>query len=105
MKVERLDQLKTIVDAGAALSHDDCAALITELWRLKSALAGKTIEADYLRASVDEGKRDLEAATVTHQALRREFEAQKALHGVSHCDLEKRWSNCAIRIRRRDGKI
>jgi hypothetical protein len=104
MNVERLNQLKTIVDAGEALSHEDCGALIAELWRLKSALAGKTIEADYLRASVDEGKRDLEAATVTHQALRRKFEEQKALHGVAQCELEKRWSNCAMRIRRRNGQ-
>src|ERR1700689_2100166 len=102
MKLERLEELKASVDAGAALTHDDCAALIAELWRLKSALAGKAIEADYFRASGDEGKRDLEAATVTHQALRREFEEQKALHGVAHCELEKRWSNCAMRIRRRN---
>ncbi len=101
MKVERLDQLKTIVDAGEALSLEDSAHLLGEVWRLKTALAAKSMEADYLRMSNDENMRDLAATAGALRALQVEFEQHQALHGLAKCDLENRWSNCAVRMRKR----
>jgi|ERR1700739_2645819 hypothetical protein len=104
MNVERLEQLQKTVDAGEALRPDDIAALLAEIWRLRTSLSAKSIEADYWRTSTEESKHDLDNATAALRALRLEFDEHKAQHGLVKCDLENRWSNCAVRMRKRARK-
>ena len=101
MNVEKLDQIQRSINSGEAVSREDSSALVAEVWRLRTALSAKSIEADYWRMSTEDSKRELEAAVEAKQALQLEFDQHKALHGLVKCDLENRWSNCMIRMRKR----
>jgi hypothetical protein len=101
MKVERLEELQQDVNRQRPLNIQDCAALIGEVWRLRAALTAKDIEVSYLRDSQDRLKADLDRMAETARLLQADNDQLKAVHGLPHCHLENRWSNCAVRMRKR----
>ncbi len=112
MKIERLEELQQDINRQRSLSIQDCAALIGEVWRLRTALTAKELEVSYLRDGQDELKAELDRMAETTRLLRedndqlkavlREDNDQlKAVHGLPNCYLENRWSNCAVRMRKR----
>lgn len=101
MKVERLEELQQDINGQRSLSIQDCAALIAEVWRLRAARAAKDLEVSYLRDSHDQLKADLDRMTETARLLRADNDQLKAVHGLPNCYLENRWSNCAVRMRKR----
>jgi hypothetical protein len=102
MKIERLEELQQDVNGQRSLSLQDCAALIGEVWRLRTALTAKDLEVSYLRDSQDQLKADLDRMTETTRLLRADNDQLKAVHGLPNCYLEDRWSNCAVRMRKRN---
>jgi hypothetical protein len=102
MKIERLDELQQDINELRSLSVEDCAALIAEVWRLRAALAAKDLEVGYLRDSHDQLKADLDRTAETIRLLRADNDQLKAVHGLPDCFLENRWSNCAVRMRKRN---
>ena len=101
MKIERLEELQQDVNGQRALGLQDCAALIGEVWRLRAALTAKDLEVSYLRHSQDQLKAELDGMTETTRLLRADNDQLKAVHGLPNCYLENRWSNCAVRMRKR----
>jgi hypothetical protein len=102
MKVERLEELQQDVNRQRSLSNQDCAALIGEVWRLRAALTAKDLEISYLRDNQDELKAELDRMAETTRLLRADNDQLKSVHGLPKCDLENRWSNCAVRMRKRN---
>jgi predicted RNase H-like nuclease (RuvC/YqgF family) len=99
--VDKLNELQQMLDEGRPLDQAQCAMLIAEIWRLKTVIAGKTMEA---RAAHDEARElelSLDRARMENENLRRELEDTKEIHGLPACDLENRWSNCAVRMKKR----
>ncbi len=101
MKIERLEELQQDINSQRSLSIQDCAALIGEVWRLRAALTAKDLEISYLRHSQDQLKADLDRMAETTRLLREDNDQLKAVHGLPNCYLENRWSNCAVRMRKR----
>ena len=102
MKVERLDELQQDINRQRSLSIQDCAALIGEVWRLRAALTAKELEISYLRDGQGQLKAELDRMTETARLLRADNDQLKAVHGLPNCFLENRWSNCAVRMRKRN---
>ena len=101
MKIERLEELQQDINGQRSLGLQDCAALIGEVWRLRAALTAKDLEVSYLRHSQDQLKAELDGMTETTRLLRADNDQLKAVHGLPNCYLENRWSNCAVRMRKR----
>ena len=101
MKIERLEELQRDINGQRSLSIQDCAALIGEVWRLRTALTAKDFEVSYLRHSNDQLKAELDRMAETTRLLRADNDRLKAVHGLPNCYLENRWSNCAVRMRKR----
>lgn len=101
MTVEKLDELQQKLEDGQPLDPGQCAKLIAEVWRLKTVIAGRTIEARTARDEVRELEVSLETARVENETLRCAVQELTDIHGLPACDLEKRWSNCAVRLRKR----
>jgi hypothetical protein len=102
MKVERLEELQQDVNRQRSLGIQDCAALIGEVWRLRAALTAKDLEVSYLRDCHDQLKEDLDRMAETTRLLQADNDQLKAVHGLPNCYLENRWSNCAVRMRKRN---
>ena len=102
MKIERLEELQQDVNGQRSLRIQDCAALIGEVWRLRTALTAKELEVSYLRDGQDELKAELDRMAETTRLLREDNDQLKAVHGLPNCYLESRWSNCAVRMRKRN---
>ena len=101
MKIERLEELQRDINGQRSLSIQDCASLIGEVWRLRTALTAKDFEVSYLRHSNDQLKAELDRMAETTRLLRADNDRLKAVHGLPNCYLENRWSNCAVRMRKR----
>jgi hypothetical protein len=101
MKVERLEELQQDINSQRSLNIQDCAALIGEVWRLRAALTAKDLEISYLRDSHAQLKEDLDRMAETTRLLQADNDQLKAVHGLPNCYLENRWSNCAVRMRKR----
>jgi hypothetical protein len=101
MKVERLEELQQDVNGQRSLSIQDCAALIGEVWRLRAVLSAKDLEVSYLRHNNDQLQAELDRMAETTRLLRADNDQLKAVHGLPNCYLENRWSNCAVRMRKR----
>lgn len=101
MKVEKLEELQRDIDAQRALPLEDCAALVGEIWRLKTAITAKDIEINYWRDGHGQLKTELTNMAEANQLLHTEIDELKAIHGLPVCELENRWSNCAVRMRKR----
>jgi hypothetical protein len=101
MNVDKLEELQSTIDAQRALPLEDCAALVGEIWRLKTAMTAKDLEINYWRDGHGQLKHELAGMTEANQALRSEVDELKSIHGLPVCELENRWSNCAVRMRKR----
>ncbi|HVN91069.1 MAG TPA: hypothetical protein VMT61_14750 [Candidatus Binataceae bacterium] len=100
MLIEQLNELEQRLAAGEHLDNSECAALLAELWRLKTSVASKVIERD---VALDESSRlqaALNEANATIVELRSELELLKAIRDLGTCPLENRWTNCAVRMRK-----
>src|SRR6202171_1297325 len=53
MKIERLEELQQNINALRSLNPEEGAALIGEIWRLRTAQAGKELEVSYLKDGHD----------------------------------------------------
>jgi hypothetical protein len=101
MNVDRLEELQQIIDGQRALSLEDCSALVGEIWRLKTAMTAKDLEINYWRDSHEQVKGQLANVTQANELLQDEVNELKNIHGLPVCELENRWSNCAVRMRKR----
>jgi hypothetical protein len=101
MLVEQLNELQQKLATGQSLSDAECLALITELWRLKASLASKMLERDVAREEAVHVQTALDEANAALESVRQELEELKGVGDLKACPLENRWSNCAIRKRKR----
>jgi hypothetical protein len=101
MKIEKLEELHQSINAQRSLNLEECAALIGEVWRLRTAQAAKDLEVSYWKDSHERLMAELDRVTEANRLLQAENEQLKSIHGLPHCDLENRWSNCAVRMRKR----
>lgn len=95
---EELKQLQQRIVSGDLPDVMQINALVAELWRIKTLIRGKTIELDAARAEAAELEQILELLIVENDALRTEVEKLKTIQSLRSCQLEGRWSNCAVRI-------
>ena len=98
--VEALDDIQKALDTGEAPQVGQCEALLAEIWRLKTVLTARSIERQAARDEVLQLEGQLRAVVEQNEVLRRELEQLKALHGLPVCELEGRWSNCAVRMKK-----
>jgi hypothetical protein len=105
MKIEKLEKLQQDVNAQRLLGLEDCAALIGEVWRLRTANTAKELEVNYWQDRHNDVSAELSRMNEADQLLRADIDALKAVHGLPRCDLENRWSNCAVRLRKQSGVI
>ena len=100
MTVDELNELQQLLDQGHALDASQCAALLAEVWKLKTVNSSKAIEARVAREEADQITTGLSAVRAENAALRRELDQLTALNGLPGCELETRWSNCSVRMRK-----
>ena len=100
MKIERLEELQQSVNALQSINSEEGAALIGEIWRLRTAQAGKELEVSYLKDGHDRLEAELDRLREANRLLQAENDHLKKIHGLPKCDLENRWSNCAVRMRK-----
>jgi hypothetical protein len=101
MKIERLEELQQSINALRSINPEEGAALIGEIWRLRTAQTGKELEVSYLKDGHDRLKAELDLMSEANRRLQAENDQLKSTHGLPKCDLENRWSNCAVRMRKR----
>jgi regulator of replication initiation timing len=101
MKIERLEELQQNINALRSISPEEGTALISEIWRLRTAQTGKELEISYLQDGYDRLKAELDHMSEANRHLQVENDQLKSIHGLPKCDLENRWSNCAVRMRKR----
>ena len=100
MTVDELNELQQLFDQGGVPDGRQCAALLAEIWKLKTVNSSKAIEARVAREEADQITAALNIARAENTALRLELEQLTALNGLPGCELETRWSNCAVRMRK-----
>ena len=100
INVEELNDLQQQLKAGHSVQAGHWDALIAELRRLKTVISGKTIEADAAREQARELETLLEALVDENEKLQAEIDELKSVHGLPICQLEGRWTNCAVRMRK-----
>jgi len=100
MNIEKLEELQRDVNAQRLPGIEDCSALIGEVWRLKTAMTAKDLELGYWRDGYGRLEAELRNMAEVNQALNTEVNQLKSIHGLPRCDLENRWSNCAVRMRK-----
>jgi hypothetical protein len=108
MKTETLLEFEEKLKMGRALGVDESLALMSEVWRLKTALAGKNMGLGYWRDSCNQAKNDLERLADENRSLHEEMSRLAAAIALPRCELESRWSNCAVRRLKRvsdDGAV
>ena len=101
MKIERLEELHQKINTLRSLNLEESSALIAEVWRLRVAQTAKDLEVSYWKESNDQLEAELERVAESNRLLQAENDQLKSIHGVPKCDLENRWSNCAVRMRKR----
>jgi hypothetical protein len=101
MKIERLEELQQSINAVRSIKPKDGAALIAEIWRLRTAQTGKELEVSCLKDGHDRLKVELNRMAEANRLLQAENDRLRSTHGLPKCDLENRWSNCAVRMRKR----
>jgi hypothetical protein len=100
MKIERLEELQQSINALRPINPEEGAALIGEIWRLRIAQTGKELEV-CLKDGHDRLTAELDRISEANRLLQAENDQLKSTHGLPTCDLENRWSNCAVRMRKR----
>jgi hypothetical protein len=101
MKIEKLEELQQSINALRSINPEEGAALIGEIWRLRTAQTGKELEVSYLKDCYDRLKAELDRMAESNRLLQSENDQLRSTHGLPKCDLENRWSNCAVRMRKR----
>ena len=101
MKIERLEELQQSINALRPINPEEGAALIGEIWRLRIAQTGKELEVNCLKDEHDWLTAELDRISEANRLLQAENDQLKSTHGLPKCDLENRWSNCAVRMRKR----
>jgi hypothetical protein len=101
MKVEKLEELHQNINALRSLTLEECTALIGEVWRLRTMQTAKDLEVSYWKDGHERLMAELDRVTESNRLLQAENDQLKSIHGLPHCDLENRWSNCAVRMRKR----
>jgi hypothetical protein len=101
MKIERLEELQQSVNDLRSLNLEECAALIGEIWRLRTVQTARDLEVNYLKDGHDELTIERDGLIEANRLLRAENDLLKSVHGLPDCELENRWSNCAVRMRKR----
>ena len=61
----------------------------------------RTSKLAYWKDSHDQRKAELDHMTEANRLLQAENDQFKTMHGLPNCYLENRWSNCAVRMRKR----
>ncbi|MGH7987926.1 MAG: hypothetical protein ACREQX_16810 [Candidatus Binataceae bacterium] len=102
MTLDELNELQRQIDDGRALELERCGAAVAEIWRLRTALTSKAMEADYWRDSCDQLKLEIDALRGANDLLQSEIDLLQAVRGLTQCALENRWSNCAVRMKKRE---
>jgi hypothetical protein len=102
MTVEELNELQQKIDGGIALDLQQSSAAVGEIWRLRTAMTSKGIEVDYWRDSCDQLKLELEKLRNANELLQSEVDLLQSVRGLTQCPLENRWSNCAVRMKKRE---
>lgn len=97
MTVEELNEFQAQVDQGKPLDDAQCAALLAEVWRLKTVQTSKGIESRVARDEAERARAALDEALAENAKLRDDLERMTAINGLPVCELETRWSNCAVR--------
>ena len=103
MTVEELNELQQQLDQGKLLDATQCAALLAEVWRLKTMNTGKAIEVRTARDESHQAGTALSEMRAENEALRLQLEQLKAINGLAACELEARWSNCAVAMLKKKG--
>jgi hypothetical protein len=101
VKIERLEELQHSINALRSINPEEGAALIGEIWRLRTAQTAKQLEVSYMKDDHDRLKAELDRISEANRLLQAENDQLKSAHGLPKCDLENRWSNCAVRMRKR----
>jgi hypothetical protein len=101
VKIERLEELQQSINALRSIDPEEGGALIGEIWRLRTVQAGKELEVSCLKDSHDRLQAELDRMSEANRLLQAENDHLKCVHGLPKCDLENRWSNCAVRMRKR----
>ena len=101
MKIERLEELQQSINALRSINPEEGAALIGEIWRLRTAQTAKQLEVSYLKDGHDRLKAELDRMCEANRLLQAENDQLKSTYALPRCDLENRWSNCAVRMRKR----
>jgi hypothetical protein len=99
MKIERLEELQQSINALRSINPEEAAALIGEIWRLRTAQTAKQLEVSYLNDGHDRMKAELDRISGANRLLQAENDQLKSIRGLPKCDLENRRSNCAVRMR------
>ncbi|MGH8013395.1 MAG: hypothetical protein ACREQ4_12940, partial [Candidatus Binataceae bacterium] len=102
MTLEELNQLQQQIGDGRTLALEQCGAAVGEIWRLRTALTSKAMEADYWRDSCDQLKLEIDKLRGANDLLQSEIDLLHAVRGLTKCALENRWSNCAVRMKKRE---
>jgi hypothetical protein len=97
MQTEALFELEASLSGGKLLGIEESLALLNEIWRLKTALTGTNMDLSYWRDCHSQAKADLERALEENRRLNEEVSGLMTLIGLPNCELENRWSNCALR--------
>ena len=97
MQTEALFELDATLSKGGHLGIEESLALLNEIWRLKTALTGKNMDLSYWRDCHNQAKADLERVLEENRRLSEEVSDLMTLIGLPNCELENRWSNCALR--------
>ena len=67
MKIERLEELQQSINALRSIDPEEGAALIGEIWRLRTAQTGKELEVSCLKDRHDRLKAELDR--IDHHAV------------------------------------
>jgi len=101
MQTETLFEFETNLALGRPLAVEEALGLLREIWRLKTALIGKNIDFGYWRDSCGQIKCDFDNVKEENERLNQEVSRLMAVIGLPRCELENRWSNCAVRCLKR----
>jgi hypothetical protein len=81
MKIERLEELQQSINALRSINPEEGAALIGEIWRLRTAQTGKEFEVSYLKDGHDRLKAEVERMSEANRSYKRKTSSSRARMG------------------------
>ena len=100
MTFDEINALQQLLDQGAALDAEQCEALIAEVRRLKTEHDNGVAATGAARNEGKIAAHALSEILAENAALKLAIERLRANPYDQSCQLEERWSNCAIRLTR-----